>query len=258
MLKIVNKLLKHLKNNFYILYIYMDSIADLSEYDVTNFIASKKWADKTRRQNEWRINQILTASREGDGFSNPSEYFNNIKKYSWFKGLYKELHNFSLKIKAKNDTNLEIINLKKELTIYQKNMSVEQIQSTLNLVNAFNEINVNKVLTNVNKKLNEDEKKIKDEKIEREKIEDDQKQINFELTNVNKKLMEEKIKSKEKIINLEKELERMTRINTNNYNLLQKYQNTNTEELEDKIIQQDRHIEALEKEVKELTYELQQ
>ena len=29
----------------------MDSIADLSEYDVTNFIASKKWADKTRKQN---------------------------------------------------------------------------------------------------------------------------------------------------------------------------------------------------------------
>ena len=146
----------------------MDSIADLSEYDVTNFIASKKWADKTRKQNEWRINQIITASREGSGFSNPSEYFNNIKKYSWFKGLYKELHNFSLKIKAKNDTNLEIINMKKELTIYQKNMSVEQIQSTLNLVNAFNEINLNKVLTNVNKKLNEDEKKIEDEKIEDE------------------------------------------------------------------------------------------
>ena len=245
----------------------MDSIADLSEYDVTNFIASKKWADKTRKQNEWRINQIITASREmaeppngGDGFSNPSEYFNNIKKYSWFKGLYKELHNFSLKIKAKNDTNLEIINLKKELTIYQKNMSAEQIQSTLNLVNAFNEINLNKVLTNVNKKLNEDEEKIEEEAKppNGEKIEDDQKQINFELTNVNKKLMEEKIKSKEKIRNLEKELERMTRINSNNCNLLKKYQNTNTEELEDKLIQKDRHIEALQKEVKDLTYELQQ
>tara|TARA_R110002072_G_scaffold134593_1_gene275476 strand:+ start:1163 stop:1873 length:711 start_codon:yes stop_codon:yes gene_type:complete len=236
----------------------MDSIADLSEYDVTNFIASKKWADKTRKQNEWRINQIITASRQGDGFSNPSEYFNNIKKYSWFKGLYKELHNLSLKTKSNNDTNLEIINLKKELTIYQKNMSAEQIQSTLNLVNAFNEINLNKVLTNVNKKLNEDEEKIQDEKIKDEKNNSDKEAINFELTNVNKKLMEDKIKSKEKIRNLEQELERITRINTNNYNLLQKCQNTNTEELEDKLIQKDRHIEALEKEVKELTFELQQ
>ena len=130
-------------------------------------------------------------------------------------------------------------------------MSAEQIQSTLNLVNAFNEINLNKVLTNVNKKLNEDEEKIQDEKIKDEKNNSDKEAINFELTNVNKKLMEDKIKSKEKIRNLEQELERITRINTNNYNLLQKCQNTNTEEL-------DRHIEALEKEVKELTFELQQ
>jgi len=105
-------------------------IINLSETDVHNFIQDKNWGENTRRQNEWRINQIIN-----------SNDFSNLEKYSWFPGLYKHLKMFADKKKVVLDHDVKIINLQKELEIYKKNMSLEEIKATTELLTTINNIN---------------------------------------------------------------------------------------------------------------------
>jgi len=105
-------------------------IINLSETDVHNFIQDKNWGENTRRQNEWRINQIINTND-----------FSNLEKYSWFPGLYKHLKIFADKKKVVLDHDVKIINLQKELEIYKKNMSLEEIKATTELLITINNIN---------------------------------------------------------------------------------------------------------------------
>lgn len=103
---------------------------DLSETDIHNFIKDKDWGENTTRQNEWRINQIINTND-----------FSNLEKYSWFPGLYKHLKNVADKKKLNLNHDVKIINLQKELEIYKKNMSLEQIKATTELLSTINNIN---------------------------------------------------------------------------------------------------------------------
>ena len=103
---------------------------NLTDTDVQNFIADKDWGENTRRQNEWRINQIINTND-----------FSNLDKYSWFPGLYKHLKIYSDKKKIGLDNDVKVINLQKELEIYKNNMSLEQIKATTQLLTTINNIN---------------------------------------------------------------------------------------------------------------------
>lgn len=103
---------------------------NLNEADVHNFIEDRNWGENTRRQNEWRINQIINTND-----------FSNLDKYSWFPGLYRHLKIYSDKKKLNLNHDVKIINLQKELEIYKKNMSLEQIKATTELLSNINNIN---------------------------------------------------------------------------------------------------------------------
>lgn len=103
---------------------------NLTDADVHNFIADKNWGENTKRQNEWRINQIINTND-----------FNNVKKYSWFSGLYKHLKMFADKKKIGLDNDVKVINLQKELEIYKMKMSVDEIDKMNQLLSNINIIN---------------------------------------------------------------------------------------------------------------------
>ena len=108
---------------------------NLTDTDVQNFIEDRNWGENTRRQNEWRINQIISSSKK------KNNDFSNLDKYSWFPGLYKHLKIYSDKKKVVLDNDVKIINLQKELEIYKKNMSLEEIKATTQLLTTINNIN---------------------------------------------------------------------------------------------------------------------
>jgi hypothetical protein len=244
-LKNLNKILIYLKIfSIYSIYRMLETI-NMTDVQVDNFVKGKNWNEKTEKQNVWRINQIINTND-----------FSSVEKYNWFRGLYKDLLNHSKKYSENNKNKLQIINLQKELELYKQNMSLEQIQATTNLLNTINLINVNKELKNLNTKLNHPNKNTKQENKQDNNIDENKEEINSELKDFNKKLIEDKILLKEEIKVLKGELERVSRINSSNYEKLKQYENTNTEELEAKILQLKRHNEELQKENKQLKIEL--
>ena len=225
----------------------MSEIIDLNEVQVNNFVKGKNWNKTTEKQNTWRINQIINTND-----------FSSVEKYGWFRGLYKDLLNYSKKYSENNKNKLQINNLQKELEIYKQNMSLEQIEATTNLLNTINLINVNKVLKNVNSKLNHSNENTKQENKQDNNIDENKEEINSELKNLNKKLIEDKILLKEENKELKGELERLSRINSNNYEKLKKYENNSfIEELQQENLQLQRHNERLQKEYKQMKIELE-
>lgn len=184
-----------------------------------------------------------------------------------------QYHKF-MEWKRKQTNNNDLSEQLKQLKIENNNLK-HKIQLLENNSDLSNINIVNNLLTQVNHLINppkveeEDLEEVKENK--NNSLEEVKSIDNKELTKVNKKLTEQLEKEKgrvnkyfkmyssmeKQLCELKVEYENISRINSNNYEKLKKYENTNTEELEQKILQLERHNEELQKENKQLKIELE-
>jgi len=162
---------------------------------------------------------------------------------------------------------IENNNLKHKVQLLENNSDLSNINIVNNLLTQVNHL-INPPLKDVEEELD----KAKKENNSLDEVKENDKSIdNKELTQVNKKLTEQLEKEKgrvnkyfkmyssieKQLCELKVEYENISRINSNNCQQLKQYQNTNIDQLQEKILQLQRHNEELEKENKQLKNQLE-